>query len=631
MTRDLSKLLADYVENKLDPETEIEIDGLILLYVDGELDSERAAEIKVAMDANPTVAASIEHSMRAAKTVQEQLTPAEIGIGELPPDPAHDQWLADLIADPNAWGKAPEEGDEPSGVVVPLQARPADEQRPVRQPAAAQPTWGALAASIAVLLALGGGAYVYDRDRDMRREEQIAALDTELQQLGEERRADAIESDRLTRQVTALGIQLGEATTARDEVRNQLAEAETAIDALKADQAGLTAELAAANEEVATAEAARDDLQEQIASLDAQTRQEIESSVNEREALARRLAATETRLEEATTARDSATRQLAEAGTTIDTLTADRTELTEQLTAANDTITAAEAARDGLEQQIAALDAEISQTTAERNTLTDQVSALETRLAAAETSRDGLDAQLTDARAAIDALDKDKANLASQVAELDDRISEMDTELAAALVARETAETQLSVAAGESRERIGALEEELGQAQADITGLRQAGNLLLAEAERLRREASWVGQVVAYHRFYAGSPREVEGSDKATLSEQALIKWFNNKLGRPFPVPDLEGFTYVGGRVYPINGAPTALIGYHDQSGRLTALCFSPAPGNQTTELVKGEDGDLNLVYWEKGGFRYVLVGETGFDLLEPLAGELRQTYGEDT
>ena len=631
MTRDLTRLLADYVENNLDPETEIEIDGLILLYVDGELDAERAAEIKAAMDANPAVAASIEHSIRAAKTVQEQLTPAEIGIGELPPDPAHDKWLADLIADPNAWGKAPEEGDEPSGVVVPLQAPPAGEQHPVRQPAAAQPTWGALAASIAVLLALGGGAYVYDQNRDMQREEQIAALDTELQQLGEERRADAIESDRLTRQVTALGIQLSEATTARDEVRDQLAEAETAIDALKTDQAGLTAELAAANEEVATAEAARDDLQEQIALLDAQTRQEIESSVNEREALARRLAATETRLEEATTARDSATRQLAEAGTTIDTLTADRTELTEQLTAASDTITAAEAARDGLEQRIAALDAEISQISAERDTLTAQVSTLEIRLAAAETSRDGLDAQLTDARAAIDALDRDKAALASQVAELDDRIAGMNTELAAAAVARETAEAQLSTAAEESRERIAALEEELGKAQGDAAGLRQAGNMLLAETERLRKEASWVGQVIAYHRFYAGSPREVEGSDKATLSEQALIKWFDKKLGRPFPVPKLEGFTYVGGRVYPINGAPTALIGYHDGLGRLTALCISPAPGDQTTNMVEGEDGDLNLFYWEKGGFRYALIGWADDSLLKPLAAELRESYGEAT
>ena len=382
MTRDLVKLLADYVDNKLDPETEIEIDGLILLYVDGELDAERAAEIKAAMDANPAVADSILHSIEAAKTVQEQLMPADEGIGELPPDPAHDKWLADLIADRNAWGKPPGEDDEPSGVVVPLQAPPADEQRPARQPAVTEPTWGALAASIAVLLALGGGAYLYDSDRDRQREEQITALDAEIEQLAEQRQADAAESDKLTRQVTALGIQLSEATAARDEVNDQLAEAVTAIDALSADQAELTAELAAANDEIIAAQAARDDLEQQIASLDAETRQTIEERVSERDELTRQVTELENRLDDALAARDDVTSQLADARAAIDDLDAEK-----------------QAAL----SQVAALESDMAD--------------LETDLAAAQVAQITVRAQIEESEQRIDALEDQLDTVRVEIAE----------------------------------------------------------------------------------------------------------------------------------------------------------------------------------------------------------------------
>ena len=123
----------------------------------------------------------------------------------------------------------------------------------------------------------------------------------------------------------------------------------------------------------------------------------------------------------------------------------------------------------------------------------------------------------------------------------------------------------------------------------------------------------------------------MEGSDEAKLSEQALVAWFEKKLGRSFTVPKLDGLEFVGGRVFFVNGVPTGQIAYHDELGRLTGFCFSPAPSDQTTELAKGEDDDLNLVYWEKDGLRYVLVGWTDAKKLTDLAAGLRATYGEDT
>ena len=620
MTRDLGKLLADYVDNTLDPETEIEIDGLILRYVDGDLDPKRTAEIKAAMEANPAVAASVSHSIGAAKTVQEQLVPALEAL-DVPPDPDHDKWLAELIADPDAWGKKPDE-DKQANVVVPLQAPRVDEQPQARQPDVVQPTWGAMAASIATLLAIGGGVYLYDLGGDRQREQQIASLDAEIRQLTEERQERVVESYKLTRQVTALGIQLSEATAARDDVVSQLADAKMAIEGLNADQTELTAELAAANDEVTAARSARDNLEQQIASLDAETRQTIETRVNERDELTRQLAALQGRLDDVTAARDDVTSQLANASEAIEGLNTDRAELAAQLADAAEEVTIARVERDQLQEQIASLDADMRQATGElvteRESLTSQASALQARLDAAEAARRALDAKLVDALAAIETANAEKDSL--------------QRELAAAATAQSTLQARLNAEIGESQERIVALESDLNDAQAKIAGLSQSSGLLLAETERLRKEGSWLNQVVGYHRGYAGTRREVEITAQEQQQKRMLTKWLGRMLGRPFTVPALEGFTFVGGRVFFVNGVPTGQIAYHDNIGRLTAFCFSPAPGNQMTELSKGQDGNLNLVYWEKAGMRYVLVGSADREAkLMPLAEELRESYGEQT
>ena len=166
--QDLATKLAAYVDEKLDPEDEIAVDDLIVRYVDGKLDPEIAAEIKAAMEANPAVADHIAIDIRAAKTVKEQVVPVFEAI-EVPPNPALDQALAEMIADPKAWGEEPEEEAEQADVV------------PLRQPSSArqafmQPTWGKMAASIVALLAVGGGVYLYDLRGDDQREQQLVSL-----------------------------------------------------------------------------------------------------------------------------------------------------------------------------------------------------------------------------------------------------------------------------------------------------------------------------------------------------------------------------------------------------------------------------------------------------------------------
>ena len=58
--------------------------------------------------------------------------------------------------------------------------------------------------------------------------------------------------------------------------------------------------------------------------------------------------------------------------------------------------------------------------------------------------------------------------------------------------------------------------------------------------------------------------REVEITAKHQEQGQMLTKWLGRTLGRSFTVPTLEGLTFVGGRVFFVNGVPTGQIAYHD-------------------------------------------------------------------
>jgi len=104
-------------------------------------------------------------------------------------------------------------------------------------------------------------------------------------------------------------------------------------------------------------------------------------------------------------------------------------------------------------------------------------------------------------------------------------------------------------------------------------------------------------------------------------------------LGYSFTVPDLSaaGLTFVGGRVFAVNGMPTGQIAYHDQDGQLTGFCFAPSSDGQDSDPELSQDGDLNLVSWRKNGIGYVLVGWVDPAKLGLLGTQLQRNYGEDT
>ena len=627
--QDLAIKLVAYVENKLDPEGEMAIDDLIVRYVDDKLDADVTAEIERVMAAHPAVADHIAEDVRAAKAVNEHLLPAYEAL-DVPADPKVDQALADLFAAGETTGKNPR--DDAEADIVSFRPKPSPRS------AATQPTWGLMAASIAALLAVGIGAYLYDSRIDRQREQEIASRDAEIQRITEER---VTERDTLTRQVADLETRLGDMTVTRDEIATRLADADAEIDRLAADHANLAAELATTTDQADALRAERDKLETGIASLETQARQAAEEHVADRDALTRQLATLEADLSEAARARDEAATQLADAEATIGQLIESERDLSEQLTMAAGSADALQAERDNLKDQVASLDDNMRQLTeqavTERDALTRQLASLQDSLGAVTGVRDDLTDQLADVETKLASVTTARDNAESEATTVKTELAVIRDDLAGVTLARNTAQARITAERELARQRVAALEEDLTDAREAVDSLNlrvarlnQTNDLLLAETEDLRKQNSWIAQVLGYHRGYADSMREVEVSAKAERDKQMLTKWFRDTFGRSFSIPELDGLTFVGGRVFFVNGVPTGQIAYHDEQGRLTGFCFTRGPEGQQIPVSEGRDDDLNIAYWLKGGWQYVMVGWADRRQLTPLAIQLQLTYGND-
>lgn len=168
----------------------------------------------------------------------------------------------------------------------------------------------------------------------------------------------------------------------------------------------------------------------------------------------------------------------------------------------------------------------------------------------------------------------------TRLAELEARLDTAREEVASLTRERDN----LADTVSQSRHRIVALEDGFNVTFGKIVGLNTANNQLMSEKEKFRKEASWLNQVAGYHRGYAGTMREVEVSAEEQEDKQALTKWLASMIGRDFTVPDLStsDLTFVGGRVFFVNGMSTGQIAYHDAEGRLTGFCFTAVRTNPT-------------------------------------------------
>ena len=222
----------------------------------------------------------------------------------------------------------------------------------------------------------------------------------------------------------------------------------------------------------------------------------------------------------------------------------------------------------------------------------------------------------------------------SERAELEQRLASLDTKAAESADARNRFQDQ--VAALETRLATvnQAQADAEAAAQRDLETTRQQSAGFQTAFEQLRLQTGWLRQVAGYHLGYAGSKREVEDTAEQQQKAQMLTKWLSKTLGSDFSIPDLSdaGMTFIGGRVFFVNGVPVGQIAYHDSLGRLTGFCFKRNPTGTEKSLGQSQYGNaLQLIDWQDRDFQYVLIGFEDPETLEPIAEYLEASYGDET
>lgn len=600
-TKDITAKLVAFAEGKInDPEIVTEIDGLLHGYVEGGLDEDTKLEIAAAIEASQALARLVERDQKAARLVNEGLIPElKRQADEIEPDTKLEAWLKDYAADPDNWGEDPDEAE----VVVPFEkpAAPSQER--------SQPSWMMMAASIGGLLILAGGTLFYSFQRQQDLDRTVADLGATRAAQQDEIEDLQTETDRLQDQLTSL--------------RETKRYADTALSQATMEVAQLETDLANATEDLKDIRNQRNGLERQVAALEGDMDRVAARTLAERNALES---------------------QVAELETEVDAVATARSEAEIALTTATEKVAGLESERAELEQQLASLDTEAAGSIEARNRLENQVAALETRLVTVNQAQADAETELREANRTIGDLITEGATLDRKVADLQ---AQRET-LAADLSARDQQLNDTKATLVQTEQQIAELASEretlastvtqhqqaLAAAQRDLETTRQQSAGFQTAFEQLRLQTGWLRQVAGYHLGYAGSMREVEVTAEQQQRAQMLTKWLSNTLGSDFTIPDLSdaGMTFIGGRVFFVNGVPVGQIAYHDRQGRLTGFCFKRNPAGSEKSLSQSQYGNaLQLIDWQDRDFQYVLIGFEDFETLEPIARQLEATYGDET
>ena len=587
MTQHLLKHLDAYAEGKLDPEIVMEIDGLITRYLDEQLDPDTTAKMDAAIEANEALAKIVADNAEGKTWLEETCFPA-MRDAEIEVPAKLQNYVQGLIADPDAWGKDPNEVVEPK--VIPFEA-PRQTNRP---------SWWLLAASIVAVAFISGIVFV-DMQNDQR---QLVAEVDELTLAGERQQQKIT---KLTDQVRDRQAALDIANTSYANAQRALAEADQTTESLEARQQDLQAELAKLNNEAAVA---------------------AERATRRQRQLAIDIEALETQLATASDAQQAAETEFAAAADNLASLEAERSDLQRQLVVAQQT------ASDS-----------VAKASESESSLTGEIEALERQLADASAARATAEEELTDSRSIVAELEAEREQLSTKIAGLDQELrqlaetqatrqDEANTEiqrLAAELDSVTTSRVKAVAELNAARQDIAELQTSQGQLAQQLASRDRTLDATEQQLASLAERTSWLNQIAGYHRGYAGSMKEVE-----FRADQIgpLLTWLSRSLGRAVTVPDLteHDLRFIGGRLFFVNGMPVAQLAYHDRLGRLTGFCFMPNPSGEEKQPDQSRNGDdLYLVDWKDEAYQYVLIGFDRFERLRPVADKLAETYRYET
>lgn len=119
-------------------------------------------------------------------------------------------------------------------------------------------------------------------------------------------------------------------------------------------------------------------------------------------------------------------------------------------------------------------------------------------------------------------------------------------------------------------------------------------------------------------------PVEVWAGDK-----DHLVAWLGKRLGERLVAPDLSatGFSLVGGRLVPVDGAAGALLMYEDAAGKRLTVLIGKAVRKDETAFRFAADGSLQTLYWIDNGLTYAVTGELTRDALRTIADDCYRQF----
>jgi anti-sigma factor RsiW len=115
----------------------------------------------------------------------------------------------------------------------------------------------------------------------------------------------------------------------------------------------------------------------------------------------------------------------------------------------------------------------------------------------------------------------------------------------------------------------------------------------------------------------SANPVEVVSTDMHTVKP-----WFQGRIPFSFNLPELSGspFTLLGARVVYLRGTPCALLVFQFRKHLITTV-IGPA---QVVSVAGQLPGGFHAAQWEKGGYRYVSMGDAGGDTVADISGRLK-------
>ncbi len=146
----------------------------------------------------------------------------------------------------------------------------------------------------------------------------------------------------------------------------------------------------------------------------------------------------------------------------------------------------------------------------------------------------------------------------------------------------------------------------------------------------------WLDEAAKYYRLYARDDRYLVevGAREIPDLENRLSGWLDRKL----PVPDLSGhgLTFRGARFIALEvdpavlhaAQPAVLLVYDTPAGKPLGVCITPFPSQRILPRTLDRHEEMNLLFWTRAGYGYVLMGWAEPETLRTIGAEVAAQFG---